>query len=494
MPNHQQGWAVENHVTAFSLSENETPKTNTMNYPITSLLAGLALASTAFGKGIPNNAAADLVLGQPNFTTNTFPTPLPSANSLRDPRGVAIDPNTGKVFIADSANNRILRYSGTAALANGAAAELVFGAAVFDDAVPSTSQLGFRFPTGVFVDRIGRLWVADAGNNRVLCFNSASFLTSNFPFADKVLGQKLYTTNVAGTQKGEMKDPNGVWVDSTDRLWVADTGNQLIERFDAVSTKANGAFEDGIVRGTLGPNRAIKPISVSVSASGALFVADADGHRVLRYNNAASQTSGIPDAVLGQPTLNSTTPATTAAGMNFPRGVFVTPDDVLWVTDAENQRVTRFNNASTKASGAAADGVIGQASFTTNTAATSDRGLRFAGYQSIVDPSGNLWVPDAANHRVLRFPVDGTAPLLALTGKAPKPVKKVVTLKGTASDANGISLVQFRVGKGPLQTAVGTTTWKIKAMLKKGVNILTLFATDNAGNVSVNKVLKIKSK
>jgi hypothetical protein len=73
-------------------------------------------------------------------------------------------------------------------------------------------------------------------------------------------------------------------------------------------------------------------------------------------------------------------------------------------------------------------------------------------------------------------------------------VKKVVMLKGTASDANGISLVQFRIGKGPLQTAVGTTTWKIKATLKKGVNILTLFATDNAGNVSVNKVLKIKSK
>jgi NHL repeat len=94
-----------------------------MNYPITSLLAGLAFASTAFGKGIPNNAAADLVLGQPNFTTNTFPTPLPSANSLRDPRGVAIDSNTGKVFISDSANNRILRYSGTALSPDGKSPE-----------------------------------------------------------------------------------------------------------------------------------------------------------------------------------------------------------------------------------------------------------------------------------------------------------------------------------------------------------------------------------
>jgi sugar lactone lactonase YvrE len=462
-----------------------------MNHHITCLLAGLALTSTAFGKGIPNNAAANLVLGQPNFTTNTFPTPLPSTNSLRDPRGVAIDPNTGKVFIADSANHRILRYSGTAALANGAAAELVFGAARFDDPSPSISQLGFRFPTGVFVDRLGRLWVADAGNNRVLCFNNASFLTTNYPFADKVLGQTLFTTNTSGNGLGQMNDPNGVWVDSADRLWVADTGNQLIERFDAVSTKANGAFEDSIVRGSAGPNRATKPVSVSISASGALFVADADGHRVLRYDHAATQTSDIPSAVLGQPTLSGNTPATTAAGMNFPRGVFVTPDDVLWVTDVENQRVTRFNNASNKTSGAAADGIIGQASFTTHTAATSDRGLRFAGYQSIVDPSGNLWVPDAANHRVLRFPVDVTAPSLAVTAPPKSTKKPSLAFRGTAMDTNGISLVQFRIGKGVLQTAVGTIKWQIKTKLKKGVNTISLIATDSVGNVSLSKVIKI---
>jgi Bacterial Ig domain len=90
---------------------------------------------------------------------------------------------------------------------------------------------------------------------------------------------------------------------------------------------------------------------------------------------------------------------------------------------------------------------------------------------------------------------DQTKPILAVTGKIPKAtIAKSILIKGTASDQGGIARVQYRVGSGAPKTASGTTAWQINAKLKKGQNTITLFATDLSGNVSLNKVIKIKRK
>ncbi|NJR41821.1 MAG: hypothetical protein HC767_03330 [Akkermansiaceae bacterium] len=72
--------------------------------------------------------------------------------------------------------------------------------------------------------------------------------------------------------------------------------------------------------------------------------------------------------------------------------------------------------------------------------------------------------------------------------------KEKITFSGTASDAFGIQSVQYRIGKGPLKTATGTTSWTLKAKLKKGKNTITIFATDVDGIVSANRVIKITRK
>ena len=123
-------------------------KTNTLR-----LLAGLTLVSFANGKTIPNNAAADLVLGQPNFTTGTFT--AATASSLDDPEAIAMDPASGKVFVADAENNRVLRYASAAALQNGAAAEVVFGQPDFTSSTinnVSISAASLNAPFGAFFD------------------------------------------------------------------------------------------------------------------------------------------------------------------------------------------------------------------------------------------------------------------------------------------------------------------------------------------------------
>ena len=467
-------------------------------------LAILVLASHAAGKTVPNNAAADLVLGQPDFVTRL--TGVTNASSLSTSTSVVVDPMSRKVFVGDEDGDRVLRYSSVSALMNGASAEAVFGQARFSGETfnDPTAELGMADPDGLFLDRKGRLWVADASNNRVLMFEAAVFRGTQ-PFPDVVLGQNSSTTTASGTTATTMNNPKGVWLDASDRLWVADAGNNRVLRFDAISTKsAAGATANGVlgqVNFTTGTasnsaSRLQFPTSVAVSPSGSLFVTNQLGNRVFRFDAAAGKPPGSnADAVLGQASFATTTPGFSATQMDFPRGLTVTADDALWVCDSNNNRVIRFDQASTKASGSPATGVVGQADFTTKTLGVTSQKLENPAFHPFVDGAGALWVPDMDNNRVLRFPADETLPLLAVTTVLSGSTKaKKLTLDGTASDAYGVVLVQFKVNAGPLQTAVGTTTWQAKPALKKGRNTITLFATDSVGNVSVNKVIKIRRK
>ncbi len=73
---------------------------------------------------IPYSPNASAVLGQATFTTSAVGL---SATALNGPSGVCVDHTTGKLFVADAVNNRVLRYASAAGFANGQAAEAVLG-------------------------------------------------------------------------------------------------------------------------------------------------------------------------------------------------------------------------------------------------------------------------------------------------------------------------------------------------------------------------------
>jgi streptogramin lyase len=471
------------------------------SYLFTSLLA-LTLATLASGKTIPNYAEANLVLGQVDFTSNLKPSP-PNAASLNNPFSVVVDPITRKVFVADSSNNRVLRYASADSLVNGAQAEAVFGQALFTTKTQGITSNQFSGePVSLFLDAKGRLWVPDYAGSRVLRFDLAATRDSS-PGADRVYGQPDFTTNSYDTTVAKMDHPYDVCVDSADRLWVADSGNNRVLRFDSITTKPSGANADAVLgqanfttkTAGSGASGLQAPMGVTVSANGTLYVSCFSGHRILRFDNAAGLGANAPaSAVLGQPDFTTTTFATTAAKMYGPSGAWITPDDSLWVTDRYNNRLLRFNNASTKPSGAAADGVLGQPDFTSNLAATTRRGMDTPLFKPFVDGTGSLWIAEQANHRVFRFSPDATPPLLVVTAPAKVTKKPRITVTGTASDTYGISKVEYRVGTGPLRPATGTTAWNFTSKLLKGKNKITILATDVDGIQSVSQVIKITRK
>ena len=168
----------------------------------------------------PAFPAADRVLGPPDFTSlEPF---VASQEAMNSPAGVAVDPLSGKVFVSVTEHHRIMRFANNSALTNGASAEAVIGQASYTSTVQGTTETTLSYPFGIDVDHLGRLWVADYNNNRVLMYEDAANLPEFGAEADLVLGQPDFSTGDLDISQTIMSGPNGVHVDMADNLWVAD--------------------------------------------------------------------------------------------------------------------------------------------------------------------------------------------------------------------------------------------------------------------------------
>lgn len=454
------------------------------------LLISCAPAVPGQAQQITNFPVADLVLGRPNFTSGD-PTNPPTAATLSESSAIVIDPASGKVFVADTENSRVLRYPDKDTLTNGASAEYVFGQANLTSRLspdpPSASTINSA--TGLALDGAGNLWVSDADNNRVLMFSLAVTRVDPAPAAAKVLGQANFTTRNAPSPptNASMAGPQGLHVDGNGDLWVVDSGNRRVLRFDNASALANGAAAGGVIgqasfitnaSGT-GAAAFAEPIALTVDATGTLWVADRVNNRVAGFPNAGSAANGAAATkVLGQTSFAGVSAGLSASRFDGPSGVFATGDS-LWVLDQGNHRALRFAGTGTIANGAAASTVVGQPDFTSNDMALNARRFENPFMGIFVDVSGSLWISDLNRNRVLRFdPGRDARPTLTIRGKTRITTRRnSVLLRGRASSGVPIDRVIAQNQTVPF-FARGTEKWKVRIRLVDGRNLLRVFAVD----------------
>ncbi|HUJ79970.1 MAG TPA: Ig-like domain-containing protein, partial [Nitrospiria bacterium] len=373
------------------------------------------------------DTVADVVLGQPNFTSNLVNNGGVSASSLWISSGwggVAVD-GVGNVYVADSLNNRVLIYN--APLSSGAAASVVIGQKNFSSnspndggaTVPSAASL--RTPTGVAVDTGGNLYVADSANHRVLEY-APSF--STHMSAHMVFGQAGFTTHTTNADNAasanSLRSPYDVAVDGSGNLYVADNGNCRVVEYDtpvSLGTTAdrvfgqNGSFATtGCVAANVTAGSLSNVPGVAVDAAGDLYVADLNNHRVLEYDTPLSSDT-IADRVLGQIDLtHNAVNFIDAIGLSSPSGTAVdnsVSPPRLYVADYDNSRVLAWADATSFTNGAPADLVIGQPDFYSgkvNAGAAAPSAATLANPRAVaVDAAGNLYVADTSNSRVVEF-------------------------------------------------------------------------------------------
>jgi sugar lactone lactonase YvrE len=358
-----------------------------------------------------NGQNAAYVIGQADFTSNDVGT---SDQALNFPQDVALDRERGKVYVADSLNNRVLRFA-YPITANQPAAELVFGQPDFISNGTGISQNTLNTPVGVAVDGSGRLWVTDRGNHRVLWFNEAYAISSNQPDADGVLGQPDFTTNTFATTSSGMNAPYDMAIDTTGTIFVTELGNNRVLRFDNAVQKSNGADADGVLgqpdftsnAATLSQSGMSSPRGVCMIGT-SLFVADRTNARVLRFDNAVDKADGADaDGVLGQADFISAVKVATQNGMDASARVVADDAGRLYVSDAfSNDRVLIYNDAVNKANGADADNVLGQPDFVSSGSGLEQNRLDMdssGGGVAIDRVTNSLFVTDSNSNRVVVF-------------------------------------------------------------------------------------------
>jgi len=380
------------------------------------LIIAAALATVS----IAGDGTADLVLGQANFTYNAAN--FPSARKLNAPQGVAIDVN-GNLYVADVNNSRVLGWKDGTAFANGSAADLVIGQPDFNSTACNSggvSGSSLCSPYAVAVDLSGNLYVADQGNNRVLEYNTP--FAGSFPpaggSANMVFGQTDNLTSNTTNQVSafSLNSPWGVAVDASGNLYIADTINNRVLEYNTpptYGTTAHMVFGQGDSftsnygnNGGVSANSLYLPAGVAVDASGDLYVADHLNSRVLEYNTPLTYGT-TANMVFGQngsfTSYYANNGGVSASSLNFPSGVAVDSSGDLYVADALNNRVLEYNTPLTSST---ANAVFGQGGSSTSSTANygglSASSLNYP-FGVALDASGNLYVADTSNNRVLEY-------------------------------------------------------------------------------------------
>ncbi len=431
---------------------------------------------------IPDNPSAVSVLGQENFTDKTSGL---SASKLNGPNGVAVDPVTGKIFVVDRSNHRILRWDSEEALVIGSEAEAVFGQSDFTSNSSGLSAGKFNNPIGIHIDLEGRMWVGDFGNRRVLRFDNASAIVTGAE-ANGVIGQPDFTTNSTGTTAEKLGGPVGIYVDYTGVLWVSDWSNHRVVFYVNAANLPNGSpanavlgqADFGMAVGAITQTGMKNPNDLYVDINGRLWVSDAANRRVLRFDNARNLTNGAPaDGVLGQADFTSDVSAITQSGFTNLR--FVTGDNSgrIYVMQENSHRIVIFENAAGLPNGAPADYIWGQPDFNTGSALNPPTASSFNTPRAMyVDEAREtVWVADYNNHRVLRFSVDYFQTLVISNN----PVGiSVLGQENFTANTSGLSASKFN---GPNGVAVDPLTGKVFVVDRSNHRILR-WASETALN------------
>lgn len=357
-----------------------------------------------------------LVLGQASVLRSQ-PLGIGSAG-FTSPGGLAVDPFTGNLYVADTGNHRILRIPAPFANLRQVEPDAVYGQPDFESRTANVTSIGaatLNAPATVAFDSTGNLWVSDTGHHRMLRFNRAMLDVPN-PDADLVIGQadfRSIASNRGATPAGNsLNRPHGIAFDRDGNLYVSDQGNARILKFSppfsstATATGVFGQpdFNTGLRPESPGTSSVSGPAGLAITSTGQLYVAVPADNRVMVFNLSAPR--GTPAvSLLGQSGFSSATPnagispRTSANVLSAPIDVKADSQGNVYVADAGNNRVLSFAAGSRSAAQ-----VWGQLDFTSNGANNVEANGMNEPYKAAVDYSQApyaLYVSDTNNHRIL---------------------------------------------------------------------------------------------
>ncbi len=362
-----------------------------------------------------------------------------------------------------------------------------------DDGPATAAKL--NVPEGICFDKKGNTYIADAGNHRVRKVDETGIITT---FA----GNGMPGTFVGGgpATTAAIGGVFGVCSDAAGNIYISGNLHVLkVDTFGVITNFAgNGA---GGFSGDGGPatNAGIGPIQIALDASGNLFIADGGSNRIRKIDAAGIITTVAGSSAGGTPAYLGDGGPATAAGLNYPTGVF--PDDCgnVYISDCYNNRIRMVNDQGIITT-IAGNGYGAGTSTTVTGGFSGDGGPATAAELHepafiCIDPHTGLYITDGYNKRVRYIHYDScrntTGVPFVSTPKEelriyPNPATTSITISNpTSINADRYSIKNL-LGQIVLDGSMNNGTQNVDVgTLPSGSYIVSLY---NEGNPCGNKM------
>ncbi len=356
---------------------------------------------------------------------------------FNSPQGIAVD-ISGNVYVADTNNSTIRKITNTGAVSTFA------GTATFTGSVDSVgTNARFNYPTGVAVDAVGNVYVADFANSTIRKITAGGSVST---FAG--------TAGSSGSADGagssaRFDHPGSVAVDGAGTVYVIDTSSQTVRKIGAagnVTTLAGAAGLPGNVD-AFGTNaKFFYPFGIGVTASGStVYVADTGNHTIRAVTSGgtvttyagASGLTGIADGVGGE------------ALFRYPNGIAIDGSGNLYVADHDNNTIRKVTPSGAVTTFAGSAGLSGNVNGTGS-------GARFNGPTGVaIDSSSNVYVADAGNNSVRKISPGGTVSTFATGFANPQGIATDSANNVYVADTNN-HVIRRITSTGTVTTFAGT--------------------------------------
>ena len=418
---------------------------------VTTVLSMMALTPPASAAPVPPRYPLSILAGTGTSGTPTAGTA--TSSRLNEPMGVAVD-SSGNVYIADRANHRVEKVTSGGTLS-------VFAGTSSGGAPTAGAATSSRLnnPSGVAVDSSGNVYIADTYNHRVEKVTPEGVLSI-------IAGTGTSGAPTAGTAtSSRLNQPMGVAVDSSGNVYIADSANHRIEKVTpegVLSIIAGSGSSGAPTAGTATSSALNTPTGVAVDSSGNVYIADSGNNQVEKVTSGGTLSVFAGTGSAGAPTAG----AATSSALWNPSGVAVDSSGNVYIADRDSPRVEKVTSGGTL-SVFAGTGVPGTP---TAGAATSSKLDTPAGVA--VDSSGNVYIANRYAHIVAKVSVGSTisipgaptSPVASTTSFSSRGGSASVSFTAPGSDG-GSPVINYRVtatdvtnaGRGG-QTATGTSS------------------------------------
>jgi hypothetical protein len=337
---------------------------------------------------VDSTQTINTVAGNGSTTQTTLVNGTSTGITLNYPWGIVGDP-TGNMFVANQSDHAVQELVISSSLVNIFAGT---GTAGYNgDGIPANTAELYS-PSGVARDGAGNIYIADQSNHIIRKVDTAGNITT----VAGIPSSAGYAGDGGPATSANLYYPQGVAVDSSNNLYIADTYNHIVRKVSGgIITTVAGIPQTAGYSGDGSPATSAKmdyPSDMKVDAAGNIYIADQYNHRIRKV----SATTGNISTVAGNGAGGfSGDGIATQNSLYYPLGISLDANDNLFIADQYNHRIRMVDGGGTMTT------VVGNgtAAFAGDGGPAITASL-YNPYGVYVDSTGNMFVTDSYNFRV----------------------------------------------------------------------------------------------